>query len=123
MGMPVQNGPTIIADAALIRQQALEYVVAAGNGRPAHPERIAYACLPLFRRFGDGGRAQKCNQRKGRYRKKYSHRTPRVQFVYCPAFTRVSTCRICRSDKRWRPLLLRYDEAVAAAAGVAFCPD
>jgi len=46
--MAVQNGATIVADAALIRQQAMEDVVAIWNSGPAHPERIAYARLPLF---------------------------------------------------------------------------
>jgi hypothetical protein len=39
---------------APVVQETVKHLVAVWYGRPADPERIADAGLPLFRRFGDG---------------------------------------------------------------------
>jgi len=53
----IHNHSASQSEPASVIEQTVKYVVAIGNGRPAHPECIADAGLPLLGGFGDGGRA------------------------------------------------------------------
>jgi len=57
----IHNHTASLSEPASVIQQTVKYVVAIGNGRPAHPEGIADAGLPLLSGFGDGRRAQDCS--------------------------------------------------------------
>jgi hypothetical protein len=49
----IHNQAASLTEPAPVTQQTVKDVVTIGNGRPAHPERIADAGLPFLGRFGD----------------------------------------------------------------------
>ncbi len=76
VGPPVliHDGAAIGVELAPVVEQAMKYVVAIGNRRPAHPEGIADAGLTLLRCFGARDRAQKRRPRYDREQRKRLHR-------------------------------------------------